>query len=215
MSVGAALLSLLPVALSPLSIALVLLVIAGQGGLRSGVAIALGWFTGATSVLLVGMLGFGAAQPERSDGLPAWAQLGIGVGALVLGLTAMLRARSRGSTKGPARMARLADVLTPVRSALVGFALVGPSPRQWLFLIPAAAAFAAADVPGGLLALPLLGGSVATLGVAAPIVGFALVQARRPDALQALHTWWGRAGDVVSGAAAAVVGVAFILAAAV
>jgi hypothetical protein len=213
-----ALLTIVPVTVSPLSIAVVLLALVGKRGMAAAGALVAGWAVGAWAVLLLAMLGvlrLGADDGGGVAGLAPMVQLGLGVAALVIGVAAGVRAwqhaRHGQTTPEMARLAQLADALTPPRAAVLGFVLVAASPRQWVFLIPAAAGFAAADVPGGTALLPLLGAAVATVGVAAPLVVAWLVERRRHGALDALRAWWTRRGDLVGAAAAAGVGVVLVL----
>jgi formate-dependent nitrite reductase membrane component NrfD len=122
------------------------------------------------------------------------------------------RRRRRGSAPSPelARLARLADGLTPLRSALLGFALVALSVRQWLFLVPAAGFFSAAAVAGGRAWLPVLGAVVASLGVAVPVVVASWAQATEPVYLRRARRWWMREGDTVGAAVAVAVGGALL-----
>jgi len=169
-------LTLLPVTVSSLSIALVLLVLLGRHGVRAAWAFVAGWFAASWLVLLLGMLGVSGLADRAGGtaaGLPPLVQVGVGVAAVATGGVLLARRRRRrGSAPSPelARLARLADGLTPLRSALLGFALVALSVRQWLFLVPAAGFFSAAAVAGGRAWLPVLGAVVASLGVAVPVV---------------------------------------------
>jgi MYXO-CTERM domain-containing protein len=209
------LVTLLPVTLSSLSIALVLLVLLGRHGLVAASLLVLGWFVGAWVVLLLGMLGIDglASGSGGTGGLPPGVQIGLGLVAVVLGVGLLVRRRRRpdGASADLARLARLADGLTPVRSAGLGLALVAASPRQWLFLVPAAALLAAADAPAGLVWLPVLGAVVATVGVLAPVLLAALAERRDPALLPRMRRWWTREGDTVGALASLLVGVVLVV----
>jgi|GEM_PF-4276261 hypothetical protein len=205
------LLTILPVTFSSLSIALVLLVLLGTHGVAAAWALVAGWFAASWAVLALAMLGV-SGLAGRSGGapvtLPPLAQVGVGAGAVVLGLVLLVRRARRAGHPGPelARLARLADGLTPMRSALLGFVLVGLSVRQWLFLVPAAGFFAAADATGGVLWLPVLGAAVASLGVLAPVLLAAWSQRTDPQYLRRVRRWWMREGDTVGAVVAVLVG---------
>lgn len=201
--------TILPVTFSTLTIALVLLVLVSEHGLRSGAALVAGWFVGAWAVLVLAMLGVVRFAPRSDRGLPPWAELGVGVVAIAIGGYVLVRNRA-GAGRGTSRLASAADVLSPVRSAALGFALSGLSPRQWIFLVPAAALFSAGTVPAPVVVLPLAGAALASLGVAAP-VGLAVVVRRRdPRVMTRAHEWWLRHGDAVGACAAVVVGVVLV-----
>lgn len=205
-------LAILPVTASTLTIALVLLVLLGRHGLAAAWALVAAWFVGAWLLLWLAMLGVGLTVPA-GGGFPPPAQIGLGVAAVTLGAVVLGRRRARGggSDPGLARMARLADGLTPVRSAALGFTFVALSPRQWLFLIPAAAAFTAADVPGGVVWLPLAGAAVASLGVVAPVVLAMVTERTNPHLMRRARRWWVRDGDVAGAVVALAVGVVLVL----
>ena len=210
------LVTVLPVTASTLSVALVLLILVGKGGVRSGTALVVGWFVGAWAVLLLAMLGVLTFVPQASAGLSTQVQALIGIVALGLGVAALVRRRVRpqASSREQARLATLADSLTPRRSLVLGFVLVGLSPRQWVFLVPAATLFTQADIAGGALLLPLAGACVATVGVAAPVGAALIVRRRRPQALDQARAWWVHRGDLVGAGVAVVVGVLFLIGAA-
>jgi hypothetical protein len=210
------LVAILPVTASTLSIALVLVTLVGKGGIRSGTALVVGWFVGAGAVLVLAMLGALTFLPQSSDGLTPPVQAVIGVVALVLGLAVLVRRRvsPEASSRQQARLATLADSLSPRRSLALGVVLVGGSPRQWVFLVPAATLFTQAEVTGGVVLLPLTGAFVATVGVAAPVAVALAVRRRRPGALLHARAWWLLHGDLVGAGAAVVVGVLFVLGAA-
>ncbi|MGA7689130.1 MAG: GAP family protein [Jiangellales bacterium] len=210
------LVTILPVTASTLTIALVLLVLVGKGGVRSGAALVVGWFGGAWAVLLLAMLGALTFVPQASDGLTPTVQAVIGAVAIALGLAVLVRRRVRpqATSREQARLATLADSLSPRRSLVLGFVLAGASPRQWLFLVPAATLFTQTDVTGGVVVLPVLGALVASLGVATPVVVALAVRRRRPLALEHARAWWVRRGDLVGAGAATVVGGLFLIAAA-
>ncbi|MGB9374662.1 MAG: GAP family protein [Jiangellales bacterium] len=216
MAIFDGLVTILPVTASTLTIALVLLILVGKGGVRSGAALVVGWFVGAWAVLLLAMLGVLTFVPQASDGLTPTVQAVIGVVAITLGLAVLVRRRVRpqAGSREQARLATLADSLSPRRSLVLGFVLAGASPRQWLFLVPAATLFTQADVTGGVVVLPVLGALVATLGVATPVVVALAVRRRRPLALEQARAWWVGQGDLVGAGAATVVGVLFVIAAA-
>lgn len=216
MAIFDGLVTILPVTASTLTIALVLLILVGKGGVRSGAALVVGWFVGAWAVLLLAMLGVLTFVPQASDGLTPTVQAVIGAVAITLGLAVLVRRRVRpqAGSREQARLATLADSLSPRRSLVLGFVLAGASPRQWLFLVPAATLFTQADVTGGVVVLPVLGSLVATLGVATPVVVALAVRRRRPLALERARAWWVRQGDLVGAGAATVVGVLFVIAAA-
>lgn len=204
--------TILPVTFSTLTIALVLLVLVGEHGLRSGVAMVAGWFVGAWAVLVLAMLGVVNLAPDSERGLPPWAELGVGVVAIVIGAYVLVLNR-RGASRGQSRMASAANALSPARSAGLGFALCGLSPRQWVFLVPAAALFSASALPASVVAFPLAGAALASMGVAAPL-GLAVAVRRRDE--QAMHraqAWWLRHGDAVGAVAAVLVGVVLIVSA--
>lgn len=206
--------TILPVTFSTLTIALVMLVLVGNHGVRSGVALVVGWFIGAWMVLLLAMVGTLTLAPRSDHGLSPAIELAVGVLALIIGGYVLVRVRTRkGAGAGQSRMAAAADALTPVRSGGLGFALSGLSPRQWVFLVPAAALFSVSTLPAAALVLPLAGAGVATLGVAAP-VGLTLAARRRdPQTIPAARQWWLANGDVVGAVAALVVGVVLIVSA--
>jgi hypothetical protein len=208
--------TILPVTASTLSVALVLLVLVSDHGLRSGLTLVGGWFVGAWAVLVLAMLGLLSFVPDTSGGLSPAVQLLVGLVAIGIGAYVLVRLRTRPDAAGreQARVARLADHLTPVRSGALGFALVGLSPRQWVFLVPAAALFTASSVPAPVLSLPLVGAAVASLGVAAPIALVLVVGRRQADALPRARAWWLRHGDQVGAVVALGVGVLFLVAAA-
>jgi hypothetical protein len=193
---------------------LVLLVLVGEHGLRSGLALVVGWFVGAWAVLVLAMMGALSFVPDSERGLPPLVELAVGVLAVGIGAYVLLRLRTRPDDQvEPSRMAVAARAMTPVRSSGLGFALAGLSPRQWIFLVPAAALFSASPLPASAVVLPLAGAGVASLGVAAP-VGLALVVRRRdPQALTAAREWWLRKGDAVAAVAAVLVGVVLIVSA--
>ena len=203
------LVTILPVTLSTLSNALVLFVLVGDHGLKSGAALVGGWFVGAWGVLLLGTLGVLTAVPESpTDVLPAL-RVVLGFSAIVFGGLALgrLRLRPGAARRDQARMAALADALTPPRSALLGFALVALSPRQWAFLVPAAVLLAAEVArPAALGVLPVVGALVATAGVAAPLIVAGATVRRYPQALPSARRWWSRHGDRFGGYAAMAVG---------
>lgn len=206
--------TILPVTFSTLTIALVLLILVGEHGLRSGLALVVGWFVGAWAVLVLAMMGTLTFVPDSERGLPPPVEMGVGVLAIVIGAYVLLRLRTRPDDDGqPSRMAAAARAMTPVRSSGLGFALAGLSPRQWIFLVPAAALFSASALPASAVVLPLAGAGVASLGVAAP-VGLTLVVRRRdPQALTAAREWWLRNGDAFGAVAAVVVGIVLIVSA--
>jgi hypothetical protein len=207
------LVTILPVAVSTLSIALVLFVLLGDHGLRSGIALVGGWFVGAWSVLVLGSLGVLTVVTEPLTVLLPPVRIALGVGAMLFGVAALARIRMRpGSVRrDQARMAALADALTPARSAFLGFALVGLSPRQWAFLVPAAALLSAeAARPAALGVLPVAGALVATVGVATPLLVALATQRRYPDALPRARRWWSRHGDRFGAYAAVGVGGALL-----
>lgn len=216
MAIVDGLVTVLPVAASTLTIALVLLILVGKGGVRSGAALVVGWFVGAWAVLLLAMLGVLTFVPQASAGLTPTGQAVIGAVAVFLGLAVLVRRRVRpqASRRQQARLATLADSLSPRRSLVLGFVLAGTSPRQWLFLVPAATLFTQADVTGGAVVLPVLGALVASLGVATPVVVALAVRRRRPLALEQARAWWVHHGDLVGAGAATLVGVLFLIAAA-
>jgi hypothetical protein len=202
------LLTLLPVTISTLTIALVLLVLLGEGGARSAWALVAGWFVGAWLVLWLAMAGLGLTV-DQGRGLPPGVQVGLGVASVALGVAVLVRRyRRRHGAAAPelARLARLADGITPVRAAALGLALMAASPRQWLFLVPAAEWFLAAPVAAGRLWLPLLGATVASLGVLLPVLVALAADRSWPQALPRIRDWWDREGDTVGGAVAIVVG---------
>jgi hypothetical protein len=205
------LLTLLPVTASTMSIALVLLVLLGRHGTAAAWSLVLGWFAGAWVVLALSMNGLAQVLDPQGRGLPPWAQVALGLASTVLGAAVLQRRRRRGLTAAPelARLARLADGVTPVRAGLLGLALVAASPRQWLFLIPAAEWFVAADVAAGSLWLPLLGAAVASLGVLAPVLLAGAAERYDPQLMRRARRWWMREGDTVGGVVA--VGVGFLL----
>jgi threonine/homoserine/homoserine lactone efflux protein len=215
MGVTDGLLAILPVTASTLTIALVLLVLLNDQGLRAGVTLVSGWFAGAWAVLLLAMVGVLTFVPSARDGMTPSVQLAVGVVSLGIGSYILWRVRRHGasSSNDQARMARLADSLTPARSGALGFALAGLSPRQWVFLVPAAATFAASSVPASVVVLPLAGAGVATLGVGAPVALAAAVRRRRPDILHQVRRQWLRHGEAVGGGAAVVIGLLFLYAA--
>lgn len=206
------LVTILPVTFSTLTIALVLLVLVSENGLRSGVAMVAGWFAGAWAVILLAMLGVVSFAPDSGRGLPPWAELGVGAVAVGIGGYVLVR-NSTGSRPTRSRMASAADVLRPARSAGLGFALCGLSPRQWIFLVPAAALFSASALPAPVLVLPLAGAGVASLGVAAPVGLTIAVRRRNPHVLHTARDWWLRHGDTVGAVAAILVGVVLIVSA--
>jgi hypothetical protein len=206
------LLTLLPVMASTMSVALVLLVLLGRHGTMAAWFFVLGWFVGAWGVLALSMSGLAQVLDPQGRGLPPWAQVALGAASMLLGAAVLVRRRRRGLTAAPelARMARLADGVTPVRAGLLGLALVAASPRQWLFLVPAAEWFAAADVPAGLLVLPLLGAAVASLGVMAPVLLAGAAERYDPQLMRRARRWWMHEGDTVGGAVAVGVGLLLV-----
>ena len=204
--------TILPVTFSTLTIALVLLVLVSEHGLRSGVALVTGWFLGAWAVLVLAMQGVVSFAPASERGLPPWAELGVGVVAIAIGGYVLVRIRA-GSGQGQSRLASAANVLSPIRSVGLGFALSGLSPRQWIFLVPAAALFSASTVPAPVVVLPLAGAALASLGVAAPVALALAVRRRDPRVMTRAHEWWLRHGDAVGAWAAVVVGVVLIVSA--
>lgn len=206
--------TILPVTFSTLTIALVLLVLVGENGLRAGLALVAGWFVGAWAVLLLAMMGALTFVPDASRGLPASVELAVGVAAIVIGGYVLVRMRTRTTEReGQSRMASAADALTPVRSGGLGFALAGLSPRQWIFLVPAAALFSASTAPAPVVVLPLVGAGVASLGVMAPVGLTFVVRRRDPGAMTTAREWWLRNGDAVGALAAILVGVVLIVSA--
>jgi hypothetical protein len=203
------LLTLLPVTASTLTIALVLLVLLGDGGARAAWALVGGWFVGAWLVLWLSMAGLALSVDPQGRGLPPGVQVGLGLASMALGVAVLVRRYRRrrgGGAAELARLARLADGITPVRAAALGLALMAASPRQWLFLVPAAEWFLAASVAAGRLWLPLLGAAVASLGVLLPVLVALVADRSSPQLLPALRGWWDREGDTVGGAVAVIVG---------
>jgi hypothetical protein len=84
------------------------------------------------------------------------------------------------------------------------------SPRQWLFLVPAAEWFLAARTAAGLLWLPLLGAAVASLGVLLPVLVALVADRSSPQLLPRLRRWWDREGDTVGGVVAIAVGASLV-----
>jgi hypothetical protein len=81
-------LTLLPVTVSSLSIALVLLVLLGRHGVRAAWAFVAGWFAASWLVLLLGMLGVSGLADRAggtAPGLPPLVQVGVGVAAVASG----------------------------------------------------------------------------------------------------------------------------------
>jgi hypothetical protein len=200
------------VTFSTMSIALALLVILGEHGVRSGAALVGGWFVGAWTVLVVAMMGTLSFVPSPRGGLSPRAELAVGVLAILVGAVVLIRLRVQPSAAGvgQSRLALVADVLSPVRSGGLGFALVGLSPRQWVFLVSAAALFSASAIPASLVLLPVAGAGLASVGVAAPIA-LSLVLGRRDRGVMIrARQWWLRYGDHVGAWAAVVVGIVLI-----
>jgi threonine/homoserine/homoserine lactone efflux protein len=210
------LVTILPVTASTLSVALVLLILVGKGGVRSGTAFVMGWFVGAWAVLVLAMLGVLTLLPQSAGGLPPLVQAAIGVAAVTLGVAVLARRRlwPEAGSRERARLATTADALSPRRSVALGVVLVAASPRQWVFLLPAAILFTQADTTGAVLVLPLVGAVVATVGVATPVAVAVALRRSRPEALDQARTWWVRHGDAVGAGAAIVLGALFLIAAA-
>jgi hypothetical protein len=213
MTVVNALLLLVPVTASVLSVSLVLLLLLGRDGTRSAAGFVAGWFAGAWLALTVAMLG--VVQLERvlgdaaGSGLPPVAEVLLGLAALIVGVIGLRRSRTAGSVGATARLAALAEAMTPPRSLALGFALVALSPRQLLFLAPAGALFASAGLPAGVAWLPAIGAAVATLGVVVPLLVVLVVGRVDDTVLPRLRTWWADRGDLVG--AIAVIGVGVVL----
>ncbi len=198
--------SAIGIAVSPLAIALVILMLLSEHALRNALAFTAAWFAACfAGVAVLASLLDGGDHGGRLPRGEAWLFAGLGALLVVLGIGALI---VRGDHL-PRLLAR-AERLAPHHAALTGFAGALVSPKELPLIVAGAAALARAP---GLTAPGIAAGAfgfaiVASLGLLAPI---ALYAARRDHAARLLgagRDWLLAHHAVVSGVLLIVVGLA-------
>lgn len=197
--------SALGIAVSPLAIALVILMLLSEHALRNALAFTAAWFAACfAGVAILAAVLDGGHHGGRLPRGEAWLFTGLGALLVLLGIAALV---VRGDHL-PRVLAR-AEKLAPRHAAMTGFAGALASPKELPLIIAGAAALARAP---GLAAPGILAGAlgfalVASAGLLVPI---ALYAARREHAARLLaagRDWLLAHHAVVSGVLLIVVGV--------
>jgi threonine/homoserine/homoserine lactone efflux protein len=179
------------VALSPVPIAVLILILGGTRPRQLGASFALGWIASVTGSMALLIAVVGAA--ETSDKTPLW----ISVPEIVLGLAFLVaavhiwrRRKRRTPLETPPRWLGAIDRLTPARSAALGLVLSAANPKTLGIALAAAIALAEAHVgSSAAVAAALLFGVIGTTGVAVPLAVSVAAPSRSRTALRRCRAW--------------------------
>jgi hypothetical protein len=193
-AIGQSLLFAVASAVFPIPVIASVLLVLRPGGLGPAALFSLGWVVGLAGLgavvltLVTVAEGDAAATPTW-----VWARLVLGVG--LVGLAAVeVRSQiaSRGQVKTPGWMRALESV-TPVRAAVTGLVLSALNPKNIALALAAAAAIVDVHLPAGQMAVVwAVFTTVASIGVAAPVVTMAVFGSRAASPLGAFRGWMQR-----------------------
>jgi threonine/homoserine/homoserine lactone efflux protein len=177
-AIGEFLPSALAVALSPIPVAAVVLVLAGERSMARGWALAIGWMAGLV-VVSVGVILVVGGLPEDGEGTALGSlRIALGVLFLVLAAKQWRRRPARGEEPRTPGWMRRIDHSTPLSIAGIGVVLSAGNPKNLALTLAAAASIAEAGL-----------GDAGTVGAVAvfvaigsmTIVGAVIVHALAPE----------------------------------
>ena len=202
------------VAVSPLPIVAVILMLVTRKGRVNGPLFVIGWVLG---LVLVGaiVLSLAGTADATSGGEPAtW----ISVLKLVLGLLLLLvaarqwrsRPRGDGEPAAPRWMGAL-DAFTPIKAAGAGALFSAVNPKNLLLAVSGAATIAGvgASTSDEVVAYSVFV-VIASLGVAAPVVGYFAMGDRSAPLLDRLKDWLVRENAIIMAVLLLVIGAKLI-----
>lgn len=175
----------LTLAAQPWSILAGIILVTSRGGIVKEIAYVIGWMLALTTVLALTL----ARRPEPSatqgaSSWVAWASIVVGV-LLACWLLVRWRAPARpGRAQSPAWLSRVDSMPWPLAGILGAFL------PNYLVVVPAGAALAAAGLQGAQLALAAAAFVlVASIGVGAPLAVLLVRGDRAPQTYQSWHRW--------------------------
>src|SRR5215204_7258059 len=202
------------VALSPISIIVVVLILTSSRARSLGPVFVLGWLLGLVvvgAVVLVVVGSSGAGSSGQRTTWVSWVRIVLGV-LLLVGAVRHLRGRARGGEEGPlpAWLGAI-DRLNPAVVLGGGVVLGGVRPRSLLLVVGGSVAIAQTGIGGSQQAIAYaVFAVIATIGVAVPVVIYFAMGTRSAELLGRFKGWMRRHNAVILAVVLAVIGMTLI-----
>jgi threonine/homoserine/homoserine lactone efflux protein len=180
------------IAISPVPVIAVIMMLSSGKALKNSLLFDLGWLVAITALGVIGVLALGGKNVAGHKGAgPASDIADVVLGVLLLFLAARRWMRGRGGAeeKEP-RLLKSIDSLRPLTAFGFGAALILVNPKNLMIALAGIAQILKADPGTGAsfaaLAVFIV---VATIGVALPVVVYALMPSRAASILGSWKTW--------------------------
>jgi threonine/homoserine/homoserine lactone efflux protein len=206
----------LTIALSPLPLAVLLLMLLAPGGFKSAVGFSIGWFLGVLlSATLLALLSSllphdrGPGSRAVQTALP----LLLGIALVVLGIVQWHDRPSRGADVPLPRWLNALDRLTPTRATIIGVGYAAFRPKNLVMAAAAGVVILGAHAdPTEILLSVAVFTALASITMLAPVVAYAVGGTAVRGRLVRLREWLVRNMPTITGVTVLLVGAFLVLA---
>jgi threonine/homoserine/homoserine lactone efflux protein len=206
----------LTIALSPLPLAVLLLMLLAPGGFRAAAGFSIGWFVGVLIAATLLALLSSLLPHDRAGGsraLQAGVPLVLGIALIVLGLVQWHDRPSRGTEVPLPRWLTALDRLTPARATMIGVGYAAFRPKNLVMAAAAGVVILGSHAdPAGIVLSVAVFTALASITMLGPVVAYAFGGVAVRGRLERLREWLVRNMPLITVITVLLLGVFLVLA---